>query len=110
MENSELEFEEDKMKRQEFLDLIKLSLEQEYNAPQKQANPEQVDKRMLEAKFKKIINQFLHKNKMSYSEAINFLLSKLEVSRKVSPENKGEYDVLEEVLSNMNNSEKDIDL
>ncbi|MGN1301820.1 MAG: hypothetical protein ACI4U9_04800 [Clostridia bacterium] len=110
MENQEIDFNEDREKRRNFMKEIKLSLEQEYNAPQKPAIPEKVDRKMLKTKLKTIIDSFKEKNNMTFEEIIKYILDRINEDRKINPNAKGEYEVLEEVLYDMTESEKEVDL
>lgn len=96
-----LKYDEEKNKRQAFLDEIKLTLEAEYNAPLKSEKVEQVDKKLIKEKFKKCIEKFQSNSAMSFDEIINFLLNKINKGRLVNPEAKAEHDVLEEILCDM---------
>ena len=96
-----LKYEEEKNKRQDFLDEIKLTLEAEYNAPLKPEKVEQVDRKLIKEKFKKCIDKFQSNSDMKFDEIINFLIDKINKGRLVNPEAKAEQDVLEEILCDM---------
>lgn len=106
----ELKYDEEKNKRQCFLDEIKLTLEAEYNAPLKPEFVEQVDKKMVKEKFKKIIDKFKENSNMTYEEIIQFLLDKINGGRKVNPAAKAEHDVLEEILCDILEEDRETDL
>ena len=102
----EIKYEEDRNKRQAFLDEIKLTLEAEYNAPLKPEKVEQVDKDLIREKFKKCIEKFQSNSDMKFDEIIKFLLDKINKGRVVNPEAKAEHDVLKEILCDMLGQEK----
>lgn len=101
MEEENLKYDEEKNKRQLFLDEIKLTLEAEYNAPLKPEKVEQVDKDLIKEKIKKCIDEFQSNSDMSFEEIIHFLLYKINKGRLVNPGAKAEHDVLEEILYDM---------
>ena len=102
--------EEEKSKRQLFVEEIRLSLEAEYNAPLKPEYVEQVDRKIIKEKLKKSIERFQSNSNMSYKEIIQYLIDKINESRGVNPNAKGEHDVLEEVLKDMLEEGKGMDL
>ena len=110
MENQDIDFDEKSEKRRNFLKEIKLSLEEEYNAPQKPDLVEQVDKKIIKAKLAKSISSFKEKSGMTFEEIVQYLLDRINEYRRINPNSKEEYDVLEEVLYDMTETEKDTDL
>lgn len=110
MENQDIAFDEGRENRRIFLKEIKLSLEQEYNAPQKPDLVEQVDKKIIKAKLEKSISSFKEKSGMTFEEIVQYLLDRINEDRRINPNSKEEYNVLEEVLYDMTETEKDIDL
>ena len=101
MEENIFQYNEEKNKRQRFLEEIKLTLEAEYNAPLKPEFVEQVDREALKEKFQKCINKFKLNNNMTYEEIIQYLLDKIKEGRGVNPNSESEHDVLEEILCDM---------
>lgn len=100
MEES-IKYEEDRNKRQAFLDEIRLTLEAEYNAPLKPEFVEQVDRKLVKEKFQKCIDKFQSNSNMTFEEIIQYLLDRIKEGRGVNPKAKGEHDVLEEILCDM---------
>ena len=96
-----LKYDEEKNKRQAFLDEIKLTLEAEYNAPLKPEQVEQVDKKLVKEKIQKVIDKFQTNNNMTYEEIIKYLLDRIKERRGVNPNSETELDVLEEILCDM---------
>lgn len=110
MEEEKLEYNEEKNKRQLFLDEIKLTLEAEYNAPLKPEFVEQVDRKLIKEKFQQCIDKFYLNSDMTYEEIIKYLLDRINEGRRINPNAKGEHDVLEEILYDMLGQEEEIDL
>lgn len=102
--------EEEKKKRQLFLEEIKLTLEAEYNAPLKPNSVEQVDRKTIKEKFSKSIYKFQKNSTMTYDEIIKYLLERINQTRKTNPASKEEHDVLEEILYDMLGQEEEVDL
>ena len=100
--------EEEKTKRQLFLEEIKLTLEAEYNAPLKPKFVEQVDRKAVKEKIQKCIYKFQENSKMTYKEIIQYLLDRLNEAKGVNLNAKGEHDVLEEILYDMLEEEIEI--
>lgn len=93
-----LKYEEEKNKRKNFIDEIKLTLEAEYNAPLKPESVEQVDRSLIKEKFKKCMEVFQSKNNMKQEEIIQMLLDNINERRNINPATKEEHNVLEEIL------------
>ena len=93
--------DEEKTKRQLFLEEIKLTLEAEYNAPLKPEKVEQIDREAIKEKFQKNINQFKSNSNMTYKEIIEYLLDRIKEDRGVNPNSESEHGVLEEILCDM---------
>lgn len=110
MKNETLDFDEERDKRNNFLKEIKLSLEQEYNAPQKPKFVEQVGRKLVKEKFQRCIKKFQANSNMTFKEVIQYLLDRVNEGRGINANSKGEYDVLEEVLYDMLDLEEEVDL
>lgn len=87
------------MERQTFLNLIKLNLEAEYNAPGKPESARDVDKDKIKAKFSEMIDKYIKTHNLSKEDLINKMIMSIDESREVNPKSVEEQDTLQEILS-----------
>ena len=101
---------QEKSKREEFIKLLKLGVEQEYNAPNKPESAKDVDRKEVSKKIKTLIDNYCKQNKVSFDDAREHILKSINESRGVNPSCKDEYDLIEEILYNIHGEEEEKNL
>ena len=99
---------EEKSKREEFIKLLKLGVEQEYNAPSKPESAKCVDRKEISRKIKILIDDYCKQNQISFKEIKEHILKSINESRGVNPKAKDEYDLIEDILSYLSNQENEV--
>ena len=94
-----------KAKREEFISLLKLGVEQEYNAPGKPESAKNVDRKEVSKKIKNLIDKYCKQNQTSFEEIRGHILKSINESRWVNPSCKEEYDLIEDILTDISSQE-----
>ena len=98
---------EEKSKREEFIRLLKLGVEQEYNAPNKPESAKDVDRKEVSKKIKILIDNYCRKNQASFEDIREHILKSINESRGVNPRCTDEYDLIEDILTYISDQENE---
>jgi len=98
---------EENSKREEFIRLLKLDVEQEYNAPHKPESAKDVDRKEVSKKIKILIDNYCKQNQVSFEEIRDHILKNINERRGVNPRAKDEYDLIEDILNYISSQENE---
>ena len=96
-----------KNRREQFIRMLKLGVEKEYNAPNKPESAKNVDRKEVSPKIKVLIDDYCKKNGVPFDVIKDHILKSINESRGVNPRAKDEYDLIEDILNCISNQENE---